>query len=111
MRNKVSILEARLDSLEQKIQVLIDKQSASPEKKKIVRTNKKKPLPQIVETSQIKEQSNNTSSDLSVSEQTTTYRPPATSSGVSHQCMATTKKGTRCKRMVRNGNYCWQHGG
>jgi|GEM_PF-1686043 len=25
------------------------------------------------------------------------------------QCKATTKKGTRCKRMVKSGSYCWQH--
>lgn len=27
----------------------------------------------------------------------------------STRCRATTQKGTRCKRMVRNGSYCWQH--
>lgn len=28
------------------------------------------------------------------------------------RCMATTKKGTQCKRNAKNGShYCWQHGG
>lgn len=26
-------------------------------------------------------------------------------------CGARTKKGTRCKRLVRGGGRCWQHGG
>lgn len=29
----------------------------------------------------------------------------------SSQCMATTKKGRRCSRSSRSGDYCWQHGG
>lgn len=29
----------------------------------------------------------------------------------SNQCMATTRKGTRCSRTARSGGYCWQHGG
>lgn len=29
----------------------------------------------------------------------------------SGQCMAITKKGTRCKRAARSNGYCWQHGG
>ncbi|WP_369974452.1 DUF5763 domain-containing protein [Pedobacter sp. HMWF019] len=27
----------------------------------------------------------------------------------SSQCKGITKKGARCKRMVRGGGYCWQH--
>jgi len=33
------------------------------------------------------------------------------SSNYSGQCMAITKKGTRCKRAARSNGYCWQHGG
>lgn len=29
----------------------------------------------------------------------------------SAQCMATTRKGSRCSRSSRSGGYCWQHGG
>lgn len=28
---------------------------------------------------------------------------------VSYQCKGITKKGLRCKRMVKTGEYCWQH--
>jgi hypothetical protein len=28
---------------------------------------------------------------------------------ISSQCTGVTKKGTRCRRMVRSGTYCWQH--
>ena len=31
------------------------------------------------------------------------------SSSSSWQCAATTQKGTRCKRMITSGIYCWQH--
>lgn len=31
------------------------------------------------------------------------------SSTASSQCQGITKKGNRCKRMVRGGGYCWQH--
>lgn len=32
--------------------------------------------------------------------------------GASSQCTATTKSGTRCKRMTKSSNgKCWQHGG
>ena len=35
-----------------------------------------------------------------------------TKSSASVQCAATTKSGTRCKRMTKSSNgYCWQHGG
>ena len=37
-------------------------------------------------------------------------KPLAKSSSVSSQCRGTTKKGARCKRMVKGGGYCWQHG-
>ncbi|WP_221931272.1 DUF5763 domain-containing protein [Pedobacter westerhofensis] len=30
-------------------------------------------------------------------------------SATSSQCKGTTKKGARCKRMVKGGGYCWQH--
>jgi hypothetical protein len=41
-------------------------------------------------------------------EKTTDYNKNATSS----QCTATTKKGSRCKRMTTSVNgKCWQHGG
>jgi hypothetical protein len=33
------------------------------------------------------------------------------SASISKQCMAITKKGRRCTRKIRSGNYCWQHGG
>ena len=38
-------------------------------------------------------------------------RPTYSSSTSSHQCHATTKKGTQCSRMAVNGYNCWQHGG
>jgi len=31
------------------------------------------------------------------------------SSSLGSQCKGTTKKGQRCKRMVKGGGYCWQH--
>ncbi|WP_394331824.1 DUF5763 domain-containing protein [Pedobacter steynii] len=31
------------------------------------------------------------------------------SNSSSSQCQGTTKKGARCKRIVRGGGYCWQH--
>jgi len=33
------------------------------------------------------------------------------STAVSTQCRAITKKGTRCSRSSRSKGYCWQHGG
>lgn len=36
--------------------------------------------------------------------------PPVRNTG-GGQCMATTKKGSRCKRSARSNGYCWQHGG
>ncbi|MCX2483791.1 DUF5763 domain-containing protein [Pedobacter sp. MR2016-24] len=33
----------------------------------------------------------------------------STTSRSSSQCQGTTKKGARCKRMVRGGGYCYQH--
>lgn len=35
----------------------------------------------------------------------TNAKPPA----VKEQCNAITKKGTRCKRLIKTGIYCWQH--
>jgi hypothetical protein len=29
--------------------------------------------------------------------------------GISSQCQGITKKGNRCKRVVKGGGYCWQH--
>lgn len=45
---------------------------------------------------------------------TVTRRVSSASTGSysgSSQCQGTTKKGARCKRMVRGGGYCWQHAG
>jgi len=38
-------------------------------------------------------------------------RKTNTSDNYSGQCMAITKKGTRCSRRARSNGYCWQHGG
>jgi hypothetical protein len=36
--------------------------------------------------------------------------PKAVNNNVSSsQCQGITKKGNRCKRMVKGGGYCWQH--
>lgn len=35
----------------------------------------------------------------------------ASSYSYSGRCMATTKKGSQCKRSARSNGYCWQHGG
>lgn len=32
-----------------------------------------------------------------------------TTSSSSSQCQGITKRGQRCKRMVKGGGYCWQH--
>lgn len=40
----------------------------------------------------------------------TTVKPKDVNiNSVSSQCKGTTKKGARCKRMVKGGGYCWQH--
>lgn len=47
-----------------------------------------------------------------VHQETTPKHEQNKSSGLSVQCAATTKKGSRCKRTTRSPNgYCWQHGG
>lgn len=38
-------------------------------------------------------------------------KEPRRSISTMMQCKAITKKGHRCTRSVRSGNYCWQHGG
>src|SRR5215217_4525714 len=37
-------------------------------------------------------------------------RSTTSNTSTSSQCKGTTKKGARCKRMVRGGGYCYQHG-
>jgi hypothetical protein len=105
------VLEARIDSLEQKIQLLIDKQNPTASRKKTLINNKKNPTPASLVATKQKEEPTIENSTLSSNQQKSTYQEPTSNSGVSHQCMGTTKKGARCRRMVRNGNYCWQHGG
>ena len=46
--------------------------------------------------------SNNKSGDSSLSSST---------SLLTNRCQAITKKGTQCKRKVKNYGYCWQHEG
>jgi outer membrane lipopolysaccharide assembly protein LptE/RlpB len=47
----------------------------------------------------------------STTKNNSTYSSSSTTKNYSGQCMATTKKGTRCKRSARSNGYCWQHGG
>ncbi len=51
--------------------------------------------------------SNRTASDSEISE-----KPESKPRSQSYsQCLATTKKGTRCSRSARSNGLCWQHGG
>ena len=110
LRNKVTHLETRIDTLEQKIDLLIAKQTPLTTKKKAPVTIKKKP-PTSVISAQSQEQTDNQSTSISETQQRSIYATPTRSYNTSHQCMGITQRGARCKRMVRNGNYCWQHGG
>jgi hypothetical protein len=105
------VLESRIDSLEQKIQLLTDKQHPTTSRKKALTKNKKNPTPVSLVSTEQKAEPIIENPTLSSNQQKSTYRERTSNSGSSHQCMGTTKKGARCKRMVSNGNYCWQHGG
>jgi hypothetical protein len=86
---QITSLQRQIDSLNYVISTLQTKNE-----RKVVKTKKAKQQP-IVTTTSNSYQSDNA---------------PQSYSG-SRQCMGTTKKGLRCRRMVRSGNYCWQHGG
>ena len=111
LRTKISVLEARIDSLEKKIQSLSEKQRPTVSKKKNPTTSNKSIGPESLVLTENKDEPTIDNNSQAVSQQAATYQKPASNSGSSHQCMGTTKKGARCKRMVSNGNYCWQHGG
>src|SRR5687768_6307692 len=114
LKQRITDLENRVDSLQMAIQLI-----SQPPIKQSVR--KKQPRPKSATT---KKQTDLTEINPVVKEpvEKTTYTTSApvsqsyspsntrrVSSSTSSQCMGITKKGARCKRMVKGGGYCWQH--
>jgi hypothetical protein len=86
-----AILKKEVDSLKQVVYFL-----QSEKEQNTAKVKKSKPKKQPILTA--------TSSPYKIKSIAKAYN----SSG---QCMGTTKNGNRCRRTVRSGNYCWQHGG
>lgn len=106
-----SVLQTRIDSLEnsnKNLTTQLQKNGAKVAKKQ----SKKNKISYNPSLSESKQQSN-TSSNNSAAQSSSLYSTPRQkkSSSYSGQCMAITKKGTRCSRNARSGRYCWQHGG
>lgn len=116
LKEKIVLLEARVDSLEKEIQKLSEAKPVPSTKRK---ANSKlatvKPVRKedsIVLTQKSKEPVEKaTEENQYIAPQTSSKNVSQSHSSSSTQCMGTTKRGARCKRMVRGGNYCWQHGG
>lgn len=116
LRDKVAILEQKVDSLERVIK-LNNPSRLKPESKKKVakKSNTNNAEPEIVtlkapDKEAVQPEKTEYNSSLN-SKSNTSSSPSNNSSATTQQCMGTTKKGGRCKRMVTNANYCWQHGG
>lgn len=91
---RVTIIEDRLDSLIKELS------KAKPG----TTVSKKKSKPKVIQEDEKVYIAPATAQPKKTYTPTNSY----TSSG---QCQATTKKGAQCKRSVRSGSYCWQHGG
>jgi Family of unknown function (DUF5763) len=97
--NRVEKLESDVRELKQKVQVLenrVDSLSGGGRKENILLQST---TPKKITTKTTTKTRNSYGSSSS------------TKSNYSSQCMATTKKGTRCSRKSRSNGYCWQHGG
>jgi hypothetical protein len=95
LRHRVVSLQTTIDSLKTVIATYqSDYFPKLPTQKKV---NKKAP-----------KKTNNDLYSTSSSYQSKSYS--SNSYGGLRQCEAITKKGTRCKRMIRSGRCCWQHG-
>lgn len=90
LKGEIFILNQRIDSL----QVALLECGFQP--KPTVKKAAKKPVQVVVKIPAPKKERTSYSSSYS---------------STSQQCAGTTKKGARCRRMVRGGAYCWQHGG
>jgi len=111
LKNRINILETRVDSLQNEIRKLSQPKITPITKKKSANKKKEESSAQFLQSEPDKQPVNTITEEKKKesSEKTNSYS--SSYSSESHQCMGITKRGTRCKRMVRNGNYCWQHGG
>lgn len=100
MKDRITTLEKRVDSLINVLQAA----NYKPEKTTTINNKKGKKPQVIVEDNSLPLYQSSPSP--STPRQTVTEQ-----NSYSGQCMAITKKGTRCKRTTRSNGYCWQHGG
>lgn len=111
LKDRISNIEIKIDSLQNQIQKLSEPKSLPVTKKKTALNKKKETnsdsqfLIKEPDQQPIEKITAEQKQDIPVKATNYSY------SSESHQCMGTTKRGARCKRMVRGGNYCWQHGG
>ena len=114
LKQRVSELENRVDSLQLAIQLISQPPIKQPVKKKQLRaksTAKKKETELTEIDPPIKDpvEKSTYTTPAPVSQSYSPSNTERQSSSTSSQCMGITKKGARCKRMVRGGGYCWQH--
>jgi len=117
LKEQVSVLELKVDSLTTELASLKQANEKQVLKKKPLKIIKRNTSPTKIEQFELKPPDNSpiAKDSLNYSEPSSTsqiisnrQRAPETSN-FSVQCIAITKSGDRCKRMTATGIYCWQH--